>query len=60
MLAIYGFQFENHFRRKYPLRNYPILLAYSMEKEEQEQGIESSDLGQDLPKSKSPKQHLSR
>jgi hypothetical protein len=31
-----------------------------MEKEEQEQGIESADLGQDLPKSKSPKQHLSR
>ena len=31
-----------------------------MEKEEQEQGIESTDLGQDLSRSKSPKQHLSR
>ena len=60
MLAIHGFHLENHFWRKYLLKNYPILLANSMEKEEQEQCIESADLGQDLPKSKSPKQHLSR
>jgi hypothetical protein len=31
-----------------------------MEKEEQEQGIESEDLVQDLSRSKSPKQLLSR
>jgi hypothetical protein len=49
-----------------PLRNllkpgsYPILpQANSMEKEEQDQGIESTDLGQDSSRSKSSKQHLS-
>ena len=60
MLAIYGFNLENHFWRKYPLINYPVLPANSMEKEEQEQGIESTDLGQDLSRPNSPKQHLSR
>ena len=53
---MYGFHLENHFWRKYPLINYPVLPVNSMEKEEQE----STDLGQDLTKSKSPKQHLSR
>ena len=61
---MHGFHLEDHFRRKCPLINYPVLPANSMEKEEQEQeqeqGIESTDLGQDLTKSKSPKQHLSR
>ena len=60
MLAIYGFHLENHFGRKYPWINYSVLPANSMEKEEQEQGIESTDLGQDLSRLKSPKQHLSR
>ena len=51
---------ENHFWKKYPLINYPVLPANTMEKEEQDQGFESTDLGQDSSRSKSPKQYLSR